>query len=81
MTEKKHLLNYYCWESWVSLKRIFKLHILNQMLLQIYERHVPLRIEFFILGSLLMLFLGLSVVLSQTIRAANANPVNALKYE
>jgi len=55
--------------------------ILNQMLLQIYERHVPLRIEFFILGSLLMLFLGLSVVLSQTIRAANANPVDALKYE
>ena len=55
--------------------------ILNQMLLQIYERHVPLRIEFFILGSLLMLFLGLSVVLSQTVRAAQANPVDALKYE
>lgn len=55
--------------------------ILNQMLLQIYERHVPLRIEFFILGSFLMLFLGLSVVLLQSVRAAQANPVDALKYE
>jgi putative ABC transport system permease protein len=56
-------------------------YYLNKALLKLYERQVPIKIEFFILGGLLMMMLGLFTIFSQTLKVAQTNPVDTLKYE
>lgn len=55
--------------------------LLNQLTLQLYERHVSMSVDSFVIGSLLMLILGLGTVFTQTFKASMANPVDALKCE
>lgn len=56
-------------------------HLMNTAYFQIWERHVPLKLHYYMTGIGLLLLFGLSSVLSQTIRAARGRPVEALKYE
>jgi putative ABC transport system permease protein len=54
---------------------------INRAILQNYARRISLQPEYFVLGLAVMLTLGLSVVLSQAVKAALANPVDMLRYE
>ena len=53
----------------------------NGVLLSLYDKRVEMRAELFILGACLVMVLGMGMVLSQTIRAARANPVDIIRYE
>jgi putative ABC transport system permease protein len=53
----------------------------NGVLLSLYDKKVSMRTELFILGACLVMVLGMGMVLSQTIRAARANPVDIIRYE
>ena len=55
--------------------------IVSHMILQTSANRISLGPGIFGAGLLLMLVLGLTTVLSQTVRAAAANPVDSLKYE
>lgn len=53
----------------------------NNLWLQNFANQVPLSIEVFLSGILIMLLLGLIIIASQTWRAATVNPVDSLKDE
>jgi putative ABC transport system permease protein len=53
----------------------------NGVILSLYDKKVEMRAELFILGACLVMVLGMGMVLSQTIRAARANPVDIIRYE
>ncbi len=53
----------------------------NGVILSLYDKRVEMRAELFILGGCLVMILGIGMVLSQTIRAARANPVDIIRYE
>jgi putative ABC transport system permease protein len=53
----------------------------NNLWLQNFANQVPIDAEVFLLGIAVMLGLGLVVVVSQTLKAATANPVDSLKDE
>ncbi len=53
----------------------------NGVLLSLYDKRVGMRAELFLLGAGFVMVLGMGMVLSQTIRAARANPVNIIRYE
>jgi putative ABC transport system permease protein len=53
----------------------------NGVLLSLHDKRVSMRAELFILGACLVMVLGMGIVLSQTIRAARANPVDIIRYE
>ncbi len=54
-------------------------YFLNSMLMTIYAKHTPLKIEFFAVGAIGMLAVGLFSILTQTFYASQANPANVLK--
>lgn len=53
----------------------------NSVIMSLYDKRVEMRAELFILGACLVMILGMGMVLSQTIRAARANPVDIIRYE
>jgi putative ABC transport system permease protein len=53
----------------------------NKLILTLYDRAVALRPELFIAGPGIVAALGMAVVLSQTIRAARANPADIIRHE
>ena len=53
----------------------------GKMILQNAYNHVSLKPGFFITGILFLLIIGVITVFSQTWKAANQNPVDALRYE
>jgi putative ABC transport system permease protein len=55
--------------------------ILCNFFLQQFVYRIRLGIDIFLLGIFLMLVCGLGTVLSQTIKAAIANPIDSIKYE
>jgi|GEM_PF-301096 len=55
--------------------------ILCNFFLQQFVYRIRLGIDIFLLGIFIMLVCGLGTVLSQTVKAAVANPIDSLKYE
>jgi putative ABC transport system permease protein len=53
----------------------------NGVILSLYDKKVGMRAELFIIGACLVMVLGMGMVLSQTIRAARADPVDIIRYE
>ena len=56
-------------------------HLLNQFYLRLYERQVPLRLTYYLLGVFMILLLGMGSIVTQTMRAARGKPMEALRYE
>jgi putative ABC transport system permease protein len=56
-------------------------YYVNTLFTQSFTNRAGLRIEFFLFASLLMAAFGLAAILSQTIRASLANPVDSLRHE
>ena len=56
-------------------------YYVNSLFTQSFSNRAGLRIEYFLFAALLMVGFGLAAVLSQTIRASLANPVDSLKHE
>ena len=56
-------------------------YYVNILFTQSFSNRAGLRFEYFLFASLLMVAFGLAAILSQTIRASLANPVESLKYE
>jgi len=56
-------------------------HLLNQFYLQLYERQVPLRLTYYLLGVFMILLMGMGSIVTQTMRAARGKPMEALRYE
>ncbi len=56
-------------------------YYVNSLFTQSFSNRVGLRIEYFLFASLLMVAFGLAALLSQTIRACLASPVDSLKHE
>ena len=56
-------------------------HLLNQLYLRLYERHVPLQVAFYLSGIFLLFLFGMFGVLNRTVRASRVNPVECLRYE
>lgn len=54
---------------------------INSMWLQEMASQIPLGIDVFIMGILPILLIALAAVISQTLKAALANPVDTLRYE
>ncbi|MFC1563652.1 ABC transporter permease [candidate division KSB1 bacterium] len=52
---------------------------LNNLLLTIYAIHNPMKAEYFVIGSFLMLIIGLLSILTQAFPASQANPADILK--
>lgn len=46
-----------------------------------FKNHIPLQWHLFVIPGLLVLFIALTVIITKSIRAAVANPVDKLKYE
>jgi len=55
-------------------------HLMNQWL-QAFAYRIELDLGVFMLGGILALLIALATVSYQTVRAAMANPIDALKYE
>jgi hypothetical protein len=53
----------------------------NGLLLSLYDKRVPMRVELFIFGAALVTIMGMGMVLSQTIWTARTDPVNIIRYE
>jgi putative ABC transport system permease protein len=56
-------------------------YYVNSLFTQSFSNRAGLRIEYFLFAALLMVAFGLAAILSQTIRASLANPVDSLKHE
>jgi putative ABC transport system permease protein len=56
-------------------------YYVNTLFTQSFTNRAGLRVEYFLFASLLMAAFGLAAVLSQTIKASLANPVDSLKYD
>ncbi|MCP4727186.1 MAG: FtsX-like permease family protein [bacterium] len=52
---------------------------LNNLLLTIYAIYNPIKVEYFVTGSFLMLIIGLLSILSQALPASQSNPADILK--
>ena len=55
--------------------------IVKSLLDNIYDYHVQVKVSWYVLASLIMLFITVVTISTQTIRAAMANPVKGLRYE
>jgi putative ABC transport system permease protein len=53
----------------------------NKLILSLYDKAVALRLGLFAAGAGLVAVLGMAVVLSQTVRAARANPADIIRHE
>lgn len=56
-------------------------YYVNSLFTQSFSNRAGLKLEYFLIASLIMVTFGLTAILSQTIRASLANPVDSLKYE
>jgi putative ABC transport system permease protein len=54
---------------------------MNILLIKSYSDRIPLSWWIFVLAGLIALFIGILTVLFHTLKAANRNPVDALRYE
>ena len=69
---------------WVLLANVFAwmlAYFAMQRFLNMFAYKISLHFSTFILSGLIALFISFITVSYQTIKAANANPVKALKYE
>jgi ABC-type antimicrobial peptide transport system permease subunit len=55
--------------------------LFNQMLASVQHYSIKVGLFEVIISLVIMLFLGLATILSQTLKAANANPVENLRTE
>jgi putative ABC transport system permease protein len=55
--------------------------LICDLFLQQFSYRIGLGIDIFLLGIFVVLVFGLGTVLSQTFKAAIANPINSIKYE
>lgn len=55
--------------------------LLMRRWLQDYSFHISLNFSYFLTAGLLLLITTLATIIFQTIKAANANPVETIKYE
>ncbi len=53
----------------------------NKLILTLYDKVVTLRLELFVAGAGIVAALGMAMVLSQTVRAARANPADIIRRE
>lgn len=69
---------------WVTLANIISWPIVFYIIdnwLQNFPYHITLKVWYFLAAAIISVFIALSTVLYQTIRAAQANPAQTLKYE
>ncbi len=70
--------------TWISIAIVISwpvAYYLSSLAIKSYSDRIPLSWWIFVLAGLIALGIGILTVLFHTIRAANRNPVNALRYE